>query len=153
MRSSKEINLIVKTIDSQIYKLSISVEKTVYQLKQEIEKSSMLKPKNQRLIYQGKVLKDKDSIQDYKIDNDHVVHLVKQQDPQNNEILSNNSLLENYLENRPNRIANMESGLFDYQNYFTSLLSSLNSINPSSSNNMDYNRILQNLNPRTNNPI
>ena len=141
---NKEINIIVKTIESNIYSIKINPEKSILDLKEEISKIAKIGIKNQRLIYQGKVLKDIDKIKDYKIYNEHVIHLVKQEEPSNtisnntnnNDINisnNNNDYLRDFLGIRQNRSTNMENDLNSYQNYFNNILSSLNNINPSNS--------------------
>ena len=156
---NKEINIVVKTIDSQTYNLKITPEKTIAELKESISKLSKINAKNQRLIYQGKVLKDIDKIKDYKIYNDHVIHLVKIEPNSNLNNDTNNDVpilrnpftqdanlgesLNSILNNRINRASNIESEVNNYQNYFNSLLSSLNNIN--TNNALDFNRLMQNL--------
>ncbi len=80
---NKDINITVKTIDSLVYKVNINPEKSIFELKETLAKLTKIPVKNQRLIYQGKVLKDNDKIKDYKIYNDYVIHLVKQQENPN----------------------------------------------------------------------
>ena len=154
---NKDINIIVKTIDSNVYSVNINPEKTILYLKEEISKTVKIPINSQRLIYQGKVLKDNEKIQNYKICNEHVIHLVKQYeqtntntDNMNNSNINSsqiNNNLENYLGNRENRNSNMENEINNYQNYFNNLLSSLNNIN--TSNNVDITRLLSNLNSNT----
>jgi hypothetical protein len=139
VEKNKDINITVKTIDSNVYKVNINPEKTIFELKETLVILTKIPVKNQRLIYQGKVLKDNDKIKDYKIYNDYVIHLVKQQDNPitgNNRNIDNtntNHVIENNRGSRETNIPNMESELRNYQSYFHNILSSLNI--PGSSNN------------------
>lgn len=50
---------------------------TVLELKQACEKSVSLAPEAQRLIFKGRILKDDQTLESYKIENGVTVHLVK----------------------------------------------------------------------------
>ena len=64
MESTQILNLRVKTMDSNEFevKLDNSKELKVIDLKKEIEKKINLEPIRQRLIFQGKALKDNDTL-------------------------------------------------------------------------------------------
>ncbi|QLL34686.1 hypothetical protein HG536_0H00610 [Torulaspora globosa] len=51
--------------------------KTVAEFKDEIAKVSQIPAANQRLIYSGKILKDDQTVESYKIQDGHAIHLVK----------------------------------------------------------------------------
>lgn len=57
--------------------VSIEPTNTVIELKEAISKVSEIPPANQRLIYSGKILKDDQTVESYKIADDHAVHLVR----------------------------------------------------------------------------
>lgn len=50
---------------------------TVAEFKEEIAKVSQIPAANQRLIYSGKILKDDQTVESYKIQDGHAIHLVK----------------------------------------------------------------------------
>ena len=56
--------------------LDASKELKVLDLKKEIHKKINLEPQRQRLIFQGKALKDNDTLKSYKIEDNQVIHLV-----------------------------------------------------------------------------
>jgi hypothetical protein len=146
---NKDINITVKTIDSLVYKVNINPEKSIFELKETLAKLTKIPVKNQRLIYQGKVLKDNDKIKDYKIYNDYVIHLVKQQENPNIGINTNidnqrtNQIIESNNNLRETNVSNSENDLGNYQNYFQSILNSLNMMG---SSNNELGRILNNTN-------
>ncbi|KAJ3545606.1 hypothetical protein NMY22_g2371 [Coprinellus aureogranulatus] len=57
--------------------ISISTSKTVQDLKSAIAEKSDVEAARQRLIYSGRVLKDEDKLDVYKIQSGHTVHMVK----------------------------------------------------------------------------
>lgn len=65
----------------------------------------------QNLIYKGRILSDEKTLNDYNIQNDHTIILVKkvQQEPKLN--IQNNLLNTNGISENPNPFANMRTGL------------------------------------------
>lgn len=59
------------------WEVSVNPEKTVAEFKDEIAKVSEIPAANQRLIYSGKILKDDQNVESYKIQDGHAIHLVK----------------------------------------------------------------------------
>lgn len=59
------------------WELSVELAQTVGDLKKQIAEASEIPSENQRLIYSGKILKDDQTLESYKIQEDHVIHLVK----------------------------------------------------------------------------
>lgn len=57
--------------------VAIDPSSTIAQFKSAIAAQSEIAPENQRLIYSGKILKDDQTVESYKILDDHSVHLVK----------------------------------------------------------------------------
>lgn len=57
--------------------VTVEPEKTVADFKEEISKVSEIPASNQRLIYSGKILKDDQTVESYKIQDGHAIHLVK----------------------------------------------------------------------------
>ncbi len=146
---NKDINITIKTIDSLVYKVNINPEKSIFELKETLVKLTKIPVKNQRLIYQGKVLKENDKIKDYKIYNDYVIHLVKQQDNPNiglNRNIDNhstNQIIENNTGLRETNLSNSDNDLGNYQNYFQNILNSLNTMG---SSNNELSRIFNSTN-------
>ena len=62
--------------------ITIDPSKTVKEFKEEIGKVAEIPAANQRLIYSGKILKDDQTVESYKIQDGHSVHLVKSGNPQ-----------------------------------------------------------------------
>ncbi|QLQ81805.1 hypothetical protein HG537_0G00590 [Torulaspora globosa] len=59
------------------WEVVIEGAKTVAEFKDEIAKVSQIPAANQRLIYSGKILKDDQTVESYKIQDGHAIHLVK----------------------------------------------------------------------------
>ena len=75
--NNTKIRLKIKTIDSNVTTIETSSTSTVLSLKETIRTAINIPVTNQKLIYQGKVLKDNDKLIDYKIEDNVVIHLVK----------------------------------------------------------------------------
>ena len=56
---------------------SIEKHDTIKKLKEEVEKKTSMPVLQQNLVYNGKVLKDENNLNDYEIDNDAIITLVK----------------------------------------------------------------------------
>ncbi|KAG9303597.1 hypothetical protein G9A89_018493 [Geosiphon pyriformis] len=76
-----EIKLTVKCSNDTKYTVSIDSTKTVLEFKQAIAEKSNTPVERQRLIYSGRVLKDNDTLETYKISEGHTVHMVKGASP------------------------------------------------------------------------
>lgn len=57
--------------------VTVEVTETVSELKKKIAEVSSIPVENQRLIYSGKILKDDHTLESYKVQEEHVIHLVK----------------------------------------------------------------------------
>jgi ubiquilin len=71
------ITINIKSSGDNKYELVIDPSITILELKQEIATKADVTPDRQRLIYSGKVLKDGDTVESYKIQSGHTIHLVK----------------------------------------------------------------------------
>lgn len=76
---SDNVTINVKAPGDSKLSLSISLSKTVLDLKKLIAESTnpRVEAENQRLIYSGRVLKDESILTEYKIQSGHSVHMVK----------------------------------------------------------------------------
>ncbi|CAG8507594.1 10353_t:CDS:2 [Scutellospora calospora] len=72
-----EITINVKCSNDQKYSVTIDTSKTVLEFKQAIAEESETPADRQRLIYSGRVLKDNDTLETYKIAEGHTVHMVR----------------------------------------------------------------------------
>ncbi|QPG73348.1 hypothetical protein FOA43_000658 [Brettanomyces nanus] len=76
-----EINIVIKlaprTAGDKKHKVAVSTSSTIQELKEQLAKDLDIPVDRQRLIYSGKVLKDGDTIESYKIKDGHSLHLVK----------------------------------------------------------------------------
>lgn len=57
--------------------VAVEATDTVAVLKKKINEVSSIPMENQRLIYSGKILKDDQTLESYKVQEDHIIHLVK----------------------------------------------------------------------------
>lgn len=71
------ITITIKSSGDSKYEVTIDPTITILQLKQEISSKADIAPDRQRLIYSGKVLKDNDTVESYKVQSGHTIHLVK----------------------------------------------------------------------------
>lgn len=76
------ITINVKASNDKKYTIEIDTEKTVLELKQQVESASSIEPARQRLIYSGRVLsKDEEKIDTYKVKDGNTIHLVQSKAP------------------------------------------------------------------------
>ncbi|KAI8146086.1 ubiquitin-related domain-containing protein [Fennellomyces sp. T-0311] len=81
----------IKSLEQQTKPVTISRDASVLDLKQAVQSAFQVESQRQRLIFQGKVLKDEKNLTDYaNLDNGKVVHLVVRpadvpQNPQNDD--------------------------------------------------------------------
>lgn len=71
------ITITIKLSGDSKYEVSVAPASTVLALKEEIATKADVPADRQRLIYSGKVLKDGETVESYKIQSGHTVHLVK----------------------------------------------------------------------------
>ena len=71
------INVNVKSSSDKKFVIAIETSKTVLDLKNAIAEQTEVAAERQRLIYSGRVLKDHDTLADYKIADGNTVHMVK----------------------------------------------------------------------------
>ncbi|KAI7821967.1 hypothetical protein BC939DRAFT_454369 [Gamsiella multidivaricata] len=74
---SEPISINVKASNDQKYVISIKVTETVLDFKQKIAENCDTPADRMRLIYSGRVLKDADTLETYKIAEGHTVHMVR----------------------------------------------------------------------------
>ncbi|KAF9032792.1 hypothetical protein BJ165DRAFT_1516848 [Panaeolus papilionaceus] len=74
---ASEIQINVKGPSELKLQITIATDKTVLELKQAISEKSDVAADRQRLIYSGRVLKDDDALNTYKIQSGHTIHMVK----------------------------------------------------------------------------
>ena len=102
--NSENITVKIKTLNSTTFPVQVFKDNTIQEFKVAIFHKVRIHSMNQRLIYQGKVLKDNSTIRENKIEDGDVVHLVEtdnrnyQNPPNPNERNRNNN------ENEYNRL-------------------------------------------------
>ncbi|KAI1299069.1 hypothetical protein EDD11_006553 [Mortierella claussenii] len=74
---SEPISINVKASNDQKYVVSIKVTETVLDFKNKIAENCDTPADRMRLIYSGRVLKDQDTLENYKIAEGHTVHMVR----------------------------------------------------------------------------
>ncbi|BFZ60692.1 hypothetical protein YB2330_001734 [Saitoella coloradoensis] len=72
-----EITINIKSSQDKKYSLTVPLSLTVLEFKQRIAAVSEIEVERQRLIYSGRVLKDPDTLETYKIADGNTIHLVK----------------------------------------------------------------------------
>ncbi|CAJ0897357.1 7714_t:CDS:1, partial [Entrophospora sp. SA101] len=71
------VTITVKCSNDTKYTIAVDTSKTVLEFKQLIAEKSEIAADKQRLIYSGRVLKDNDTLETYKIAEGHTVHMVR----------------------------------------------------------------------------
>ncbi|EDK44145.1 deubiquitination-protection protein dph1 [Lodderomyces elongisporus NRRL YB-4239] len=72
-----DITITIKSSGDQKFEVTFDPKITVLELKELIATKSSTPAASQRLIYSGKVLKDDQTVESYKVQNSHTVHLVR----------------------------------------------------------------------------
>ena len=72
-----DLQLNIRQSNGEQFEVTVAATATVLQLKQAAEAGSKLPPDQQRLIFKGRILKDEQTLESYKIENGSQVHLVK----------------------------------------------------------------------------
>jgi ubiquilin len=85
---NEDITLKVRMMTNEVIIIKINILKTILEIKQEIRRIKNISVVNQKLIFQGKVLKDSDKITTYKLDDNDVINLIISQPNNNNNINS-----------------------------------------------------------------
>ncbi|ODV82472.1 uncharacterized protein CANTADRAFT_88365 [Suhomyces tanzawaensis NRRL Y-17324] len=71
------LSITIKSSGGTKYEVSIDPSITVAELKTAVAEKLGIEAERQRLIYSGKVLKDTETVESYKIQDGHTIHLVK----------------------------------------------------------------------------
>ena len=118
---SEEILIKIKTMNSTTFPINITKSSKISELKSKIFQKVRIQSTNQRLIYQGKVLDNSRKLEDYKIGDGDVIHLVEtnnqnyQQPPNNNISTINNNnnissrIMESFFPNFSNLLRRNET--------------------------------------------
>jgi ubiquilin len=72
-----KITVQIKCSNDTKYPISIARSATILELKQALVEPADCPVERQRLIYSGRVLKNEETVQSYKIGDGHIVHMVK----------------------------------------------------------------------------
>ncbi|CAD1812496.1 Ubiquitin family protein [Candida parapsilosis] len=72
-----EITVTIKSSGDKKYEVTFNPSIKISELKELVAEKSSIPAPSQRLIYSGKVLKDTETAESYKIQNGHTIHLVK----------------------------------------------------------------------------
>lgn len=73
-----EINIKIKqTASNSTYEIKIDKDAYVSELKDKIQQLTEITPELQNLVYKGRILNNTQKLSEYKLDNDHVIILVK----------------------------------------------------------------------------
>eukprot|EP01114_Cavostelium_apophysatum_P016623 TRINITY_DN4774_c0_g1_i1.p1 TRINITY_DN4774_c0_g1~~TRINITY_DN4774_c0_g1_i1.p1 ORF type:complete len:860 (-),score=226.42 TRINITY_DN4774_c0_g1_i1:8-2587(-) len=75
--ASDEITINVKTLDAKVFQIRVPNDILVEELKRRIAASQSIPENAQRLIYQGKVLRDEKTVKFYSIKDEHTIHMVQ----------------------------------------------------------------------------
>ena len=78
---SNTIQLTIRLSNDDKVSVEADQQGTILELKEKINQVLAVPPAQQRLIYKGKVLKDECTLDFYKIENEHTVHMVKGSSP------------------------------------------------------------------------
>ncbi|KAF9425451.1 hypothetical protein BGZ94_007521, partial [Podila epigama] len=74
--STDPITLRIRTLDPQILSVTVTVQETVLQLKERLAQMLQVPSPRQRLIFQGRMLRDEDRLDNYALQDGHTLHLV-----------------------------------------------------------------------------
>ena len=136
LHGENEIEIKVKMINNEIFTIVINKGKSVLELKEVIRRKINIPVVNQKLIFQGKVLKDNDGLSVYKLENDDVIHLIRI-NPNNN----NDTNIENEQRNPPTLLEYLTLLSMMNNGINTNLLQLRNQINNNNNNNNNIHNI------------
>ena len=138
MMNSENITVKIKTLNSTTFPVQVFKDNTIQEFKVAIFHKVRIHSMNQRLIYQGKVLKDTTTLRENKIEDGDVIHLVEtdnrnyQNPPNENENSRNNN-------NNNNEYNRLMSSLFPNFNEFLENRNNNNNNNNNRNNNNNIN--------------
>ncbi|KAI3404316.2 hypothetical protein KGF56_002836 [Candida oxycetoniae] len=72
-----DITVTIKSSGDKKYEVTFDPKITILELKELIAEKSSIAASSQRLIYSGKVLKDDQTVESYKVQNSHTIHMVR----------------------------------------------------------------------------
>jgi ubiquilin len=77
MSENLEFEIRVKLIDDRVFNIPVKSTSTIFEIKEQIAVVSDIPTNRQRLIFQGKLLKDHETANELNLQTQHTIHLVQ----------------------------------------------------------------------------